>query len=114
VVVSGTTVGQTPLIGDELWISAQARCANSARLVATGCFGHSPSGDRIYITQLEVLHAFQRAGFGAAFVLAMAKHRGPLLPVTPIRETWVGRPFWDALRSGHVPGLVVTEELIRD
>lgn len=77
-------------------------------------FGVSPLDDRIYVDSLEVQPEFRRQGFASALLKTVATHASPegqVLALTPLHEVWASHGFWNGLRSGNVPGLMVTRDV---
>lgn len=95
------------------WMKARARLPGRPHIVARLTFGVSPLGDRVYVDEMHVEESHRRQRFGSALLLHVASTARPgvVLPVTALHEVGTSLPFWNALRAGAVPHLLVTRDL---
>lgn len=96
------------------WMRATGSLPGSPTAICSVGFGVSPLQDRVYVDDLKVQEPYQRRGFARALLLQVAQRASPqigVLSMTPLHELWASSEFWDALRAGAVPGLVVTRDV---
>lgn len=101
-------------VAPNAWYRAEGWIPGGVSRVCKLSFGVSPLLDRIYVDELAVKAGHLRKGYASAILLAVAQHASPagtLLPVTALHELWTSHGFWDRLRQGRVPGLMLTQDL---
>lgn len=105
---------QGSFVAPEPWRKASGFIDGVAAPICRVRFGVSPLMDRIYVDGLLVYESYRRQGYARALLAQLVDNWSPSdkrLPVTALYELWSSTSFWDALRAGAVPGLVVTRDL---
>jgi GNAT superfamily N-acetyltransferase len=101
-------------VAPNLWIDVECFNHDCSAVVAHVNYGVSPLRDRIYIDGLEVEPQYRRQGYARSLLLTIAQQcsdPGQLMPVTALHELGSSNSFWQSLRNGRVPGLVVTTDV---
>jgi GNAT superfamily N-acetyltransferase len=97
------------------WTYVKARALEGPVVGWVG-YGLSPLFDRIYVDDLYIEPEFRRVGYASSLLLAVTKAcstNGNVIPLTALHEVDASVRFWNRLRSGTVPGLVVTRDVRR-